>query len=93
MAAKKKCLESMVPTSCSLANVRCSKHRGVESFISANQFQYPTLHLHYIYLSGYPCKLQLKYFNVVKSAILISASQRIRYSRQNLKQNNNKHKH
>ena len=25
-----------------------------------------------IYLSGYPCKLQLKYFNVVKSAILIS---------------------
>ena len=29
--------------------------------------------VNYIYLSGYPCKLQFNYFNVVKSAILISA--------------------
>ena len=34
------------------------------------------------YFSGCQCKLQLKYFNVVKAAIFISASQNIRYSRQ-----------
>ena len=38
-------------------------------------------------ISGCPCKLQIKYFNVVKAAIFISASHNIRYSIQNSKQN------
>ena len=70
---------------------RCC-YRKCTQFVSYITYE-STYRVNYIYLSGYPCKLQLKYFNVVKSAILISASQSIRHSRQISKQNNNKHKH